>query len=517
MFARAGRIGFGMWPFGIALALALALGACGGVSVPPPQPQPQPRVAERPAEPPERMVKRAGRGDGVFRIAVLAPLGGEYADIGRQIVDAATLAYYEGPREDVEIIVFDSGGSPETAGSAAADALNAGAQIIVGPLLSAELPSAAATAAQRDVVVLGLTNDPRVAGDNAFVLGLSVDQEVERMASHLREREMERIVLVGPNTDYVGVIQEQIDALARADRISPIEVRLYSPGAGMEDMQAVIRRVSNHDRRRQSLQEFEGVISARMRGSQQPARALRELADGFPDEIGGRRNPRPAITRDLALFYEQLVASERLGRDAAIDAVLARVRRMDAMPEVPFDAVFLPLAGTDLTAAASLFSYFDVSPPLARIIGTSLWEIGSPSRERELRGGWYTAAERDERAAFMAKHSSTFGDSPDPVAALAYDAVAMVLDLIDRMPNGHRHVDPELLIAGGPYRASGPQFRFGPSQVALWPVAVYEVGRTEVTMIGEPRSIEPVPVAEARPSGTVTADVRRFVDRPGEL
>lgn len=156
-----------------------------------------------------------------------------------------------------------------------------------------------------------------------------------------------------------------------------------------------------------------------------------------------------------------------------------------------------------------MFNYYDVSPPVARIVGTSLWEIGNPSGEPALRGGWYTAPEGDARRAFMAEHESTFGASPDPVSALAFDAVSLVLDLIERNPDDRR-IDADRLVAGGPYRASGPEFTIGADRVARWPIAVYEVGRAGVSMVGEPRSVEPVPVADAGSDEVATAQIGDF-------
>ena len=80
------RIG---WRAGLALALALTLSACGGAAVrkAPSSPQAKaPSSAQRDSVP---------RLSGPMRVAVLVPLTGEFASIGQQFVNAATIAVFE--------------------------------------------------------------------------------------------------------------------------------------------------------------------------------------------------------------------------------------------------------------------------------------------------------------------------------------------------------------------------------------------------------------------------------------
>jgi hypothetical protein len=105
--------------------------------------------------------------------------------------------------------------------------------------------------------------------------------------------------------------------------------------------------------------------------------------------------------------------------------------------------------------------------------------------EPALQGGWFAAPEPADLAAFQGRFRDIFGRTPDPLAALAYDATALAVvvarDLADRS-----FASGSLINAQGFTGAAG-LFRLRPDGLAEHGLAVLEVSG------GTARTIDPAP------------------------
>ena len=76
---------------------------------------------------------------GPVKVAVLLPLSGANAELGKAMQEAAQLALFTTGNDRFTLVPRDTGGTPESAANAARSALTEGAQLILGPLLAAEV------------------------------------------------------------------------------------------------------------------------------------------------------------------------------------------------------------------------------------------------------------------------------------------------------------------------------------------------------------------------------------------
>src|SRR5262249_45405858 len=113
--------------FGAALAASLALGGCGGtVAGPAPAPQasaptgPAPVVVRAP--PPVQGQPQSGPPN----VALLVPLSGPNATLGRALQDAAQMAVFDNADRTFRLIPRDTGGTPDGAARAAQEAIAQG-------------------------------------------------------------------------------------------------------------------------------------------------------------------------------------------------------------------------------------------------------------------------------------------------------------------------------------------------------------------------------------------------------
>ena len=122
-------------------------------------------------------------GDEPIRIALLLPLTGSDANIGRDLLDAAQLALFDAAAKGFELTPRDTKGTPEGAHDAAESAIQNGAQIILGPLFGTSVRAAALAARTRGTPIVAFSTDRAVAGDGVYLLGIMPDQQIGRVVA----------------------------------------------------------------------------------------------------------------------------------------------------------------------------------------------------------------------------------------------------------------------------------------------------------------------------------------------
>lgn len=136
-------------------------------------------------------VGAGGGTEGPGQATILLPLTGERASLGKQMDAAVRLG--GGPGIGIEI--RDSGSSPDTAVLAAKAAEAAGANIIVGPVFSAQ---ARAVSEAVKIPVVTLSNDSALAGSDTFVFGVTPEQSVRAVFGLAAQRNIRSIAIVAP-------------------------------------------------------------------------------------------------------------------------------------------------------------------------------------------------------------------------------------------------------------------------------------------------------------------------------
>ena len=127
-----------------------------------------------------------GAGEAV-QVALLVPSGsGQASDesLARSLEDAARLAMADLGGVKVDLRVYPTAGQPAQAASAARQAVNDGAKIILGPVFAQEANAAGNAVAASGVSILSFSNNPAIAGGNVFVLGTTFPNIANRLSRY---------------------------------------------------------------------------------------------------------------------------------------------------------------------------------------------------------------------------------------------------------------------------------------------------------------------------------------------
>ncbi|AWN52492.1 penicillin-binding protein activator [Methylobacterium sp. 17Sr1-1] len=205
----------------LAFAVLAGLAACGGVDSPVVATRTAP-VVEAPAAP---SGDGATLGAGSVKVALILPLSGPGASVGAALRNAADLALQESQSPDLKILVKDDRGTPDGAREAAAAALAEGAELVIGPLFSATVQSAAATVRPSGKPVIAFSTDTSVAARGVYLLSFLPQTEVDRIIDETTAAGRRSFAALIPDSTYGHVVEAQFrEAVARrGGRVVAIE------------------------------------------------------------------------------------------------------------------------------------------------------------------------------------------------------------------------------------------------------------------------------------------------------
>lgn len=176
------------------------------------------------------------------RIALLLPLSGRQAAIGRAVRDgffAGLLAAGDG-RVDIEVI--DAAGGIATAYNVARDA---GADVIVGPLLKEAVEALLPLAGDRPVLALNYLGDDRPGPPGFYQFGLAPEDETAAIADRVLAGRQLRGVALAPDNAWGRRILNAFNARYGAGGGSLVAWQFYDPAAA--DFAVPVRTVLGSD------------------------------------------------------------------------------------------------------------------------------------------------------------------------------------------------------------------------------------------------------------------------------
>jgi len=132
-------------------------------------------------------------------VALLLPQGSANsgdAIVAQSLENAARLAAQDVQGANVLITVYDTAGNATQAASVAAEAVNNGADVIVGPLFSEAANAVGVALSGTDIPVLSFSNNTSIAGGNVFLLGNTFQNTARRMAGYARSQGKQNVYIV---------------------------------------------------------------------------------------------------------------------------------------------------------------------------------------------------------------------------------------------------------------------------------------------------------------------------------
>jgi ABC-type branched-subunit amino acid transport system substrate-binding protein len=183
------------------------LGACAGVQQSLSQfSNPFSSQAEAPAGPAQQPLVA---GNGQVKVAVVLPLSatGNAGVAAQSMKNAAEMALAEFQNPNIQLLIKDDGGSPQGAQQGTQQALDEGAEIILGPLFALSVPATAQLARTRGVSVIAFSTDSSIAGRGVYLLSFLPESDVNRIVEYSASIGKKSFAAMLPDNAYGNVVE----------------------------------------------------------------------------------------------------------------------------------------------------------------------------------------------------------------------------------------------------------------------------------------------------------------------
>ena len=164
-----------------------------------------------PGSPPQSSQVPAGAtiGSGEVKAALILPLtaSGNAGVAGQAMRNAAEMAIAEFNSPNIQLLVKDDGGTAEAARQGAQQALDEGAEIILGPLFAQSVSVVGQLARARNVPVIAFSTDANVASNGVYLLSFLPETDVERIVHYTVSTGKRSFAALIPDNPYGTVVE----------------------------------------------------------------------------------------------------------------------------------------------------------------------------------------------------------------------------------------------------------------------------------------------------------------------
>ena len=159
-----------------------------------------------PAGPPQQPL---AVGNGGVKVGLILPLSaaGNAGVAAQSMKNAAEMALAEFQNPNIQLLIKDDGGSPQGAQQGTQQALDEGAEIILGPLFALSVPATAQSTRARGISVIAFSTDSSVAGRGVYLLSFLPESDVNRIIEYAASIGKRSFAALLPDNAYGNVVE----------------------------------------------------------------------------------------------------------------------------------------------------------------------------------------------------------------------------------------------------------------------------------------------------------------------
>jgi ABC-type branched-subunit amino acid transport system substrate-binding protein len=165
--------------------------------------------SSQPAGPAGAPVQPVAVGNGQVKIGLILPLSasGNAGVAAQSMKNSAEMALSEFLNPNIQLLIKDDGGSPQGAQQATQQAVDEGAEIILGPLFALSVPATAQVTRARGINVIAFSTDSSVAGRGVYLLSFLPESDVNRIIEYAASIGKRSFAAMLPDNAYGNVVE----------------------------------------------------------------------------------------------------------------------------------------------------------------------------------------------------------------------------------------------------------------------------------------------------------------------
>ena len=181
----------------------------------------------------------------ILKVGLLAPLSGEYVELGNSLLYSLQLALSEINDESLFIIPRDAGFKDQKKLRKAINEIKSeGAKVIIGPITNEDFNEASKF---NDLVFISPSNISPEFQSNIISIGVSLESQLIALENFIKKQNKKRTVVMYPNNQYAKLIEDKIKNLS-------LNIRTFKYDPNPEVLTGEIETLTNYSQRKKNLE-----------------------------------------------------------------------------------------------------------------------------------------------------------------------------------------------------------------------------------------------------------------------
>ena len=304
----------------------------------------------------------------ILKIGLIAPLTGEFAELGNSLLYSSQLALDEIGDENVFIVPRDSGHNDiEKLNNAIKDIKSKGIKIILGPINYEDFKEVKKF---NDLVFISPSNISPKFSDNIISIGVSLESQLSSLIDFIKKEKKNKTVIMFPENQYTSLIEQKLKEM----NLDSIRTFKYNPNPQV--LTGEIETLTNYTQRKNNL------------------KLRKKMFEDKDDEQSTK--------------------------------ALERLEQLYTLGDVNFDSVIIIDFGNNLKSVLTSLVYTDVNQDKVLFTTVNQWFDESIFYENTIKTIYYPSVNYKEFKRYNNNYFKKFNKYPNEITILTYDALGLI-------------------------------------------------------------------------------------------
>ena len=303
-----------------------------------------------------------------LKVGLLAPLTGEYAELGNSMLYSLQLALEEIGDKNIFIVPRDAGFQDKKKLQSAINEIRSeGVKVIIGPINNEDFEDVKKF---NDLIFISPSNISPEFRSNIISIGISLESQLIALNNFIKKNKRNKTIVLFPKNQY----EEMIDKKLKKLNLDHFKKFKYSPDPQI--LTGEIEILTNYSQRKKNLE-----IRKKMFEDKEDAQSVRELE---------------------------------------------RLEQLYTLGEVNFDSVIIIDFGNSLKSVLASLVYTDVNQSKVLFTTVNQWFDDSIFYENSVKNLYYPSIDYKEFRKYNENYFKKYKTFPNEMTILAYDALGLI-------------------------------------------------------------------------------------------
>ena len=304
----------------------------------------------------------------ILKVGLLAPLSGEYKELGNSLLYSLQLALNEINDKNVYIIPRDSGSSnKKKLNKAIQEIRSQNVDIIIGPINNEDFD---VVKKFNDTVFISPSNINPEFQSNIISIGISLESQMKALMKFIKKQRKNKTIILIPKNNYTSFVEKKLDNFDLKN------YKIFKYSSDPKILTGEIEILTNYTQRKKNLEN------------------RKKMFEDKDDEQSKKQ--------------------------------LERLEQKYTLGEVNFDSVIIIDFGNSLKSVLTSLVFTDVDQDKVLFTTLNQWFDESIFYENTVKKLYYPSVDYKEFKKYQDTYLKTFNSSPSEMTILAYDALGLI-------------------------------------------------------------------------------------------